>query len=71
MAKGKMGGSSEREGKAWGRGQFANMPSEKKMQSYPKSPHSVASVEDDTITRIDAENGRAEKKSRRFVSNQH
>lgn len=71
MAHGKMGGSSEKEGKAWGKGQFANMPSEKKMQSYPKAHEAGPMVEDDTMTRIDAENGRAQKKSRRFMSNQH
>ncbi len=71
MAQGKMGGSSEKEGKAWGRGEFANMPKGEKMQSYPRSHQAGAMVEDDTITRIDAENARAEKKTRSHLSNQH
>lgn len=71
MAKAKMHGKSEKEGHAWGRGEFANMPKEVKVGSYPKSHQDGPGVEDDTMVRIDAENKRAEKKSQRFLSNQH
>lgn len=66
-----VGGESEKEGRAMGHGMFANMPTDIKMKAYPKAHEFGPSVEDDTMGRIDAENGRAETKSRRFVSNQH
>jgi hypothetical protein len=71
MAKADMHGSSEKEGKVWGRGEFANMPKEVKMDTYAKANEMGPGVEDDTMTRIDAENKRAHMKSHRFMSNQH
>lgn len=71
MAKADMHGSSEKEGKAWGHGQHANMPKEVKMDMYPKGHAEGPTSEDDTMTRIDGENKKAEMKSRRYMSNQH
>lgn len=71
MAKADMHGKSEKEGRAWGHGEHANMPKQMKMDTYPKGHAEGPSVEDDTMTRIDAENSRAESKSRKFMSNQH
>lgn len=71
MAKADMHGSSEHEMKAWGHGEHANMPKEVKMDKYPKSHEFGPGMEDDTMTRVDAENSRAQKKSHRFLSNQH
>ena len=73
MKKGKFqhGKESEREGKAWGRGEFANMPKEVSMAAYPKAHEAGPGYEDDTITRIDGENGRAQTKTKRYLSNQH
>jgi hypothetical protein len=64
-------GVSEKEGKAWGHGKFANMPSEVKMDMYPKAHEAGPDVEDDTISRVDAENGRAHSKSHGYKSYQH
>lgn len=66
-----MHGESEKEGKPWGRGEQANMPQEVKKDTYPKAPEYGASVENDTMTRIDAENKRAKSTSRSHMSNQH
>jgi hypothetical protein len=71
MAKADMHGSSENESKAWGKGEFANMPKEVKMNMYPKSHQFGPGMEDDTMTRVDAENSRAEMKSHKYLSNQH
>lgn len=47
-----VGGTSEKEGKAWGNGSFANMPQEVKMKDYPKrSYHEMPSI-DDTSGRL-------------------
>lgn len=64
-------GDSEREGKMVGAGAFAGMPSEVSFKAYPKAKEYGPSNEDDTINRIDAENGRAHSKSRKNMSNQH
>lgn len=71
MAKAQMHGESEKEGKVWGRGEFANMPKEVKMDKYAKANEFGPGVEDDTMTRVDAENSRAHTKSRKYMSNQH
>ena len=63
--------SSENEGKAMGRGEFANMPQSVTMKAYPKASEYGPDVEDDTMTRIDAENSRAHTKARSNKSNQH
>lgn len=53
MAKGIPGkGSSENEGKAWGKGQFANMPTESMMKQYPTEGSYMDLNIDDTITRL-------------------
>jgi hypothetical protein len=64
-------GNSENEEKAWGRGEFANMPKDVKMKPYPKNKGYSDMGEDDTITRIDGEIGRMEGKARKNLSNQH
>jgi hypothetical protein len=66
-----MHGSSEREGKAWGKGEFANMPKEVKMSAYPASKQYGGDYEDDTMVRIDAENSRTNSKAHSHKSNQH
>lgn len=66
-----MHGNSEREGKRVGGGEFAGMPKEVKMQSYPKSHEYGPTDLDDTMTEIDGCNARAHTKSRKFVSDQH
>lgn len=71
MAKASMHGDSEKEGKAWGHGKFANMPGEVKMDMYPKGHEYGPSNENDTMTRIDAENQRSNTKAHRYMSNQH
>jgi hypothetical protein len=53
MAKANMHGVSEKEGKSWGKGKFANMPSDVKMNSYPKASEAGPGVLDDTMTGID------------------
>lgn len=53
-------GSSEHEGKAWGHGQFANMPSEVVMKAYPKGGYSTDEHLDDTIQRLDSDSEDAE-----------
>jgi hypothetical protein len=66
-----MHGSSENEGKAMGKGGFANMPQDVKFQAYPKANEFGPGIEDDTMTRIDGENKRAKSKTRSHLSNQH
>lgn len=53
-------GTSENEGKAWGHGEFANMPSKPVMQSYPKGGYSTDGHLDDTIGRLDSDSENAE-----------
>ena len=71
MGKAQMHGESEKEGKPWGRGEMANMPQEVRKDTYPKAHEFGPAVENDTMTRIDAENGRAQKTTRKYLSNQH
>ena len=71
MAKAKMHGNSEKEGKAWGHGKFANMPTDVKMDMYAKASEYGPSDLDDTMTEIDDVNSRAKTKSRKHMSNQH
>lgn len=71
MAKADMHGNSEREGKAWGKGEFANMPKEVKMDMYPKASEFGAGDLDDTMTGIDQVNRKAAAKTRSHLSNQH
>jgi hypothetical protein len=71
MGKGQMGKSSESEGKAWGHGKFANMPTEVKMDMYPKAVEFGPTVENDSMTRIDEENRRSDSRARSRMSNQH
>lgn len=70
MAKVNEHGVSEREGRAWGHGEFANMPKKTKMDMYPKN-RGQTGVLDDTITGIDRSIGEAETQSKRHQSNQH
>jgi|GEM_PF-2297239 len=66
-----VGGESESEGRAWGHGQFANMPHEVKMKGYPKASEFGPSVLDDTMGHVDKTNHHAETQTRRHLSNQH
>ena len=58
-------GTSEHEGKAWGRGSFANMPQEVIMKEYPKGGYSTDGHLDDTIARLDDDSADAAKIIRR------
>lgn len=71
MGKAQMHGNSEKEGAAWGKGKFANMPTDVKMDSYAKANEFGPSDLDDTMTEIDRVNSSAHKKSRSHMSNQH
>jgi hypothetical protein len=64
-------GNSEKEGARVGAGAFAGMPQEVSMKSYPKAHEYGSSDEDDTISRVDAEQGRMHSTARRHMSNQH
>lgn len=66
-----MAKNSEKEGKAMGKGQFANMPQEVKMKAYPKANEYGPTDLDDTMTEIDRVNSKAHKKARSKMSNQH
>jgi hypothetical protein len=73
MAQKKMNthGVSEREGKAWGHGQYANMPQEVVKSMYPKARGAGKKVIDDTITGIDRSIDRSESRASRNLSDQH
>lgn len=71
MAKANMHGNSEREGKAWGKGEFANMPKEVKMNAYPRANEYGPGDLDDTMTEIDRSNSKSKSKMKSNVSNQH
>ena len=71
MAKANMHGTSEKEGKYWGKGEFANMPQSQQMNSYPKANEFGPGNLDDTMTEIDRVNGSASKRTRSHLSNQH
>lgn len=66
-----VGGESEREGRVMGHGEFANMPHDVMMKSYPKAHEFGPDVEDDTMGRVDKENKQAHMQTRRHLSNQH
>lgn len=56
MAKGILGkGTSENEGNAWGKGEFANMPKESVMKQYPAMTSYMDGGLDDTITRLESD----------------
>lgn len=71
MGKADQHGMSEKEGKAWGHGKFANMPTEVKMNEYPKPVEFGPTVQNDTMTRVDEENRRSDGRARSHMSNQH
>lgn len=55
-----------------GRHDFAGLPAEKVMRSYPKSTRLTKNERlDDTMSEIDDVDGRAEGKRVRYLSNQH
>lgn len=66
-----VGGTSEDEGKYWGKGEYANMPKNVRMDMYPKASEFGPGDLDDTMGEIDRVNGVAHKKSHKFLSNQH
>lgn len=53
-----------------GKGQFANLPQEVKMQAYPKSKQPMNEGIDDTMTDVDSIHSRSEAKRRKYKSNQ-
>lgn len=63
-------GDSEHEGRVAGRGEFANMPKDVKMEQYPKNRYASDSEHDD-IKRVDSEIDRSEMKRRKYMSGQH
>lgn len=65
------GGDSEREGRRLGGGAFAGMPTEVKMQAYPKAHEYGPENLDDTMKEIDDVNRHAHMTSRKHMSNQH
>lgn len=71
MKKASMHGSSEHEGKAWGKGKFANMPTDVMMDMYPKASEFGPGDLDDTMTEIDRTTSVAHSKSHKNLSNQH
>lgn len=71
MGKAQMHGKSEKESAPWGRGKHANMPTDVRLDEYPKAVEAGPMVEDDTMTRVDAENKRAKSSTRKYLSNQH
>jgi hypothetical protein len=58
-------GTSENEGKAWGHGQFANMPQEAIMKPYPAPDYTTDGHIDDTIMRLDDDEKDAVRKKRK------
>ena len=66
-----MHGTSENEGQAWGKGEFANMPQSQQMKGYPKANQFGPGNLDDTMTGIDKSNSSAASKTRSNLSNQH
>lgn len=64
-------GVSAKEGRAWGHGQFANMPQEVVRKEYPKLRESADPAMNDTITGIDREAMKAHRTARKNLSNQH
>ena len=71
MAKAQMHGESEREGKAWGQGKFANMPTDVKMDMYPKASEFGPGDLNDTMVHVDNVQKQASSKSHRYLSGQH
>ena len=53
-----------------GRGDYANLPQDVKMKSYPKAKTLGERDLDDTLTGIDETMTRSESKARKYVSNQ-
>lgn len=60
-----VGGTSENESGAWGKGNFANMPQEVKMKAYPKMPYKDLDGIDDTEGRLATDAKHAERGERR------
>lgn len=63
-------GVSEKEGKRIGQGQFANMPTEVRMEMYPKNKVPMSGIENDTISGIDQVISSSESKRSKYMSNQ-
>lgn len=64
-------GESEREGRVWGHGEFANMPKEERMESYPKVRRGREKALNDTISGIDDWSDQMLSKRDRYISDQH
>ncbi len=62
-----VGGDSGHEGKAWGHGQYANMPQEVKMSTYPKMPYKELDSIDDTDGRLEGDAKHAERGDRKSL----
>lgn len=63
-----VGGESEREGRPWGHGEFANMPQEVRMSEYPKMAREVEHVIDDTEGRLETDAKQARVGERRNLN---
>ena len=63
-----VGGTSENESGAWGKGQFANMPQEVKMKAYPKMGYGAKDSIDDTEGRLENDDKDAMKGERKNLS---
>lgn len=64
-------GVSEKEGRPWGHGEFANMPRESHLDAYRKPPTARSGILDDTIDGIDLSDGQAAHMRDRHLSHQH
>jgi hypothetical protein len=60
-----VGGTSDKQSKPWGQGNYANMPQEVRMQEYPKRPYRDLDGIDDTAGRIETDDRQAEVGERR------
>lgn len=70
MAKKGKGGFVEGHDEGVGKGNFANMPQEAMMKSYPKNKGKRNENIDDTISDIDDVISNSESKRSRYISNQ-
>lgn len=64
-------GVSEKEGRPWGHGEFANMPRESHLDTYRKPPTARSGILDDTIDGIDLSDGQAAHMRDKHLSHQH
>lgn len=56
-----VGGTSEHEGRAWGHGEYANLPQDVRMSVYPKMPYKDLDGIDDTEGRLETDAKQSER----------